>query len=67
MNTIKKEIGKNYEIKVATNEYVNLVADNWKCGVNGLKFYLNGVLIAWFITWCHWQLGTTSYEETKKG
>lgn len=45
----------NYLIKDKEGEYISITADNWECGGNGLKFYLDAKVIAWFVAWQHYR------------
>lgn len=46
----KKDI-KTYAVKDNDGVCLKIEADNWTCGGNGLKFELDDVVVAWFMSW----------------
>ncbi len=50
-----EEKAKEYEIKDLDGEKFKVRANDWECGGNGLKFYMNQKLVAWFAQWANWR------------
>ena len=42
---------KKYQIKDSDGQCITVTADKFECGDNGLKFYLDDVIQAWFLSW----------------
>jgi|GEM_PF-4535364 len=36
-------------------EYITVYAESWKCGGDGLKFFVGEGIAAWFISWQHFR------------
>ena len=54
-NVVAEEKAKEYEIKDLDGEKFKVRANGWECGGNGLKFYMNQKLVAWFAQWANWR------------
>jgi hypothetical protein len=46
---------KKYEV-LCLSSYYTIKADGWIVGAEGLKFYQDEEVVAWFITWDHWRI-----------
>lgn len=44
-----------YNIETHNSNY-ELLADSLSVGSEGLKFYLNGETVAWFLFWENWRI-----------
>lgn len=47
---------KLWEVKDVDGEKYKVMADNCECGGNGLKFYQEKEMVAWFIRWANYRL-----------
>jgi hypothetical protein len=45
-----------WEVKDTDGEEYKILADDWECGGNGLKFYREKLLVAWFIRWANYRI-----------
>jgi len=54
-DTEKKEV-KQYIVKDTDGLFDLIMADNWECDGNGLKFYMGGVKVAHYTRWVSYKL-----------
>jgi hypothetical protein len=46
---------EKYEVLCMNSKYL-IKADNWCVGIDGLKFYQQEEIVAWFTTWDYWKV-----------